>query len=123
MVVLDRLDTLSENPPKELWVGLLGVEPIKGCEIFDGDDVAGAYVYFVATVQDDNEFRAIATDISERAKLNVHDFDEVMPWSKWRKATEKVDAYLDERAKESEVDGQPRFGEFHCYLDRNETVN
>lgn len=60
---------------------------------------------------------------AKQLKLYVHDFDEVMPWKDWSKRAAKVDAYLSERAKETLDDGQPRFGEFHRYLERDETTS
>jgi hypothetical protein len=51
--------------PKQVWVGLLGVEPVAGCDILGGDNVVGAYVYFLVAAQSDDEFRAIASKTVE----------------------------------------------------------
>lgn len=124
MTNFEKIVEGRNKPSKRVWIGHLGVEPLVGCDVFEGrDDVAGAYVYFLVMARDDSEFRSVASDMSQRVKLNVHEFDQVMPWHDWLKAAADADEYLVERASETEKDGQPRFGEFHLYLSRDEVPN
>lgn len=88
---------------------------MEGCEVFDGDPVAGAYVYFIVPADGDNEFRTIARDMSLRVQLEVHEINDVATWDDWSRNATRVDPYFLERAAESEKDGQPKFCTFHRY--------
>lgn len=116
--MIEAVSRKSEDGSRAiLWIGLLDLEILPGCTAFDDDnDVKGAFVYFVAMARSADEFRTVATEISELVNFRVRDMDEVSPWEIWRKTATDVDDYLHERAVDTVQDGDPRFGTFHRYL-------
>jgi hypothetical protein len=102
----------EEDSPANLWIGLLDLEILPGCTVFEDDDTDanGAAVYFVAMPSSEEEFREIAKESSERYDLHVLEMKEVAPLETWRKTTTDFEDYLYERAAETVKDGKSRFG-------------
>jgi hypothetical protein len=108
----------GEGSPANLWIGLLDLEILPGCTVFEYDsDAKGAVVYFLAMARSEEEFRETAKASSERHDFRIREMTEVLPWETWRKTATDIEDYLFERATETVKDGGPRFGTFHLYLD------
>ena len=104
-------------PPKdgaktEVWIGLVGVEPIQGTDVLDG--CMGAYTNVVALACDLQDYLRQVGEMFAEAGLRVVEVEDVEPFSerirKW-----EVSEELERIASEVKVTGSPGFDELYGF--------
>jgi hypothetical protein len=108
----DRVATQIE--PKEIWIGLVEVRPLEGCDMLE--EAKGAYVNVVMWVANADAFKHRAESISSELRLFVVDVKGPEPVAERRRREGDFEEEIEDmilRAQEHPTDVV--FGTFHLW--------
>jgi hypothetical protein len=104
----------TEIKPKQLWIGLVEVRPLEGCDILD--DAKGAFVNIVTWAADADEYRRNAELVLGEQRLFVVDVARPEPVEVRRRREGDFEEAIEDIIDRAE--GNPNaiiFGTFHLW--------
>ena len=100
--------------PKEIWIGLIEVKPLEGCEILD--DAKGAFINVVMCASSNEDFRRKSESTVAEMRLFIADRESPEPLIARRKRQGDFDEEIEDIISRSEDHpGEIVFGTFHLY--------
>jgi hypothetical protein len=105
---------ITEINPKEIWIGLVEVRPLEGCEILD--DAKGAFINVVMWATSNEDYRSKSELTVAEMRLFVADITSPEPVITRRKREGDFDEEIEDMIARSEDNpDEIVFGTFHLY--------
>lgn len=96
----------------EVWIGVVGVAPGKGCELLAADE--GAFINFLTLANSEIEYRSKVSSVLSYYNLELLEFDNVRPLSASDTPSPKILSIATE-LEESRDPKHVRFATFHTF--------
>lgn len=104
---------MDTGKSKELWVGLVEVRGLKGCEVLG--KAKGAFVYIITWASDATQFKCNAELVLSKLGLFVVEIESPEPVSAKRKTTHLEDEIEDMVARAQHNPKAIIYGTFHTW--------
>ena len=114
MWLVDRKSMTEEMSSMEIWIGLVEVRPLEGCEILEG--AKGAFINVVMSAASSEDYRSKSESTAAEMKLFVVDIERLEPvMARRNREGDFNEEFEDMISRAADYPDEIVLGTFHLY--------